>query len=127
MHILLADDNAINRKVMLQMLEKIGYRADVASDGAEVLRVLEHQTYDLILMDIQMPEVDGLEATRRIRKIWPDKPVIVALTAYALEGDRERCLEAGMDDYLSKPIKMDDLRDAMLQYEAWIAERTISI
>jgi len=126
MQILLADDNIINRKVILQMLDKMGYRADIASDGTEVLRALEHQTYDLILMDIQMPEMDGLEATSRIRTLWPEGPVIVALTAYALDGDRERCLEAGMDDYLSKPIKMGELRDAMMQYEAWVADRVIN-
>jgi len=120
--ILLAEDNAVNRKVMLQMLRKLGYRADVAADGLEVIKALSRQHYDLVLMDIQMPEVDGLEATRQIRERWQKGPVIVALTAYALEGDRERCLEAGMDGYIAKPVKMDDLRDALLHCEAQVLE-----
>lgn len=112
--ILLAEDNAVNRKVALLMLERLGYRADVATDGYEVLRALQRQKYDLVLMDIQMPEMDGLEATRRIRELWPTGgPAIIAITAYALEGDREKCLCAGMDDYISKPIKLDELRAAI--------------
>jgi CheY-like chemotaxis protein len=118
MNILLAEDNAVNRKVMLQMLKKLGYRADVAADGIEVIRALERQHYDLVLMDIQMPEMDGLEAASRIRKLWPaaEQPRIVALTAYALEGDRERCLDAGMDDYISKPVMKEDLEGIIMKY-----------
>lgn len=113
MRILLAEDNAVNQKVMLQMLKNLGYRADVAADGLKVLKALELQPYDLVLMDIQMPGMDGFETTREIRKCWPNGPVIIALTAYALEGDRERCLDAGMDDYLSKPVKLDRLVDVL--------------
>ncbi len=93
------------------MLKKIGYRADVACNGLEVLRALERQPYDVILMDIQMPEMDGLEAARSIRKRWPasKQPKIIAITAYAMEGDQKMCLDAGMDDYISKPVKMDEL------------------
>jgi len=117
LHILLAEDNPVNKKVVSQMLKKLGHRADVASDGTEVLLALEKQRYDLVLMDIQMPEMDGLEAACRIRKRWPaaEQPRIIALTAYALEGDRERCLESGMDGYISKPVRLEDLREALLQ------------
>jgi PAS domain S-box-containing protein len=115
MRILLAEDNDVNKKVMSRMLRKLGYRADMASNGLEVLKALERQTYDLVLMDIQMPEMDGLEAASQIRKRLPasEQPRIIALTAYAMEGDRERCLEAGMDGYIAKPVKMEDLRAAL--------------
>jgi CheY-like chemotaxis protein len=117
LHILLAEDNPVNKKVVSQMLKKLGYQADVASDGREVLSALEKQHYDLVLMDIQMPEMDGLEAASRIRTRWPasEQPHIIALTAYALEGDRERCLESGMDGYISKPVRLEDLREALMQ------------
>ncbi|HWQ19608.1 MAG TPA: PAS domain S-box protein [Methanotrichaceae archaeon] len=126
MRILMAEDNAVNQKVILQMLRKLGYRADVAADGIEALKALELQDYDLVLMDIQMPEMDGFETTNEIRKRWPagKQPRIIALTAYALKGDRERCLEAGMDGYIAKPVKMDDLRAALLRCEAQMLKRS---
>ncbi|HEY5551176.1 MAG TPA: PAS domain S-box protein [Opitutaceae bacterium] len=114
--ILLAEDNAVNQKVALLMLAKNGYRADVAGNGLEVLEAVRRQTYDVILMDVQMPEMDGIEATRRLLQVRPDpsqRPWIVAVTANAMEGDREICVEAGMDDYISKPIKIPDLLAAL--------------
>ncbi|HWQ18503.1 MAG TPA: ATP-binding protein [Methanotrichaceae archaeon] len=128
MCILMAEDNAVNRKVVLKMLGKLGYRADVAADGIEALKMMDLKAYDLVLMDIQMPEMDGLDATREIRKRWPEEeqPCIVALTAYALEGDREKCLEAGMDGYIAKPVKMEDLRAALLYCEGQIIKRSES-
>jgi len=116
LRILLAEDNPVNQKVTLQMLRKIGYKADVASNGLEVLQALESQAYDIILMDIQMPEMDGLEAARKIREGWHNGPKIIAITAYALEGDRDRCLNVGMDDYISKPIQMDELRSKLIKW-----------
>ena len=115
LQILLAEDNLVNQKVTGAMLKKLGHRADVAANGLEVLQALERQHYDLILMDVQMPEMDGLEAAREIRRRWPgpDRPVIVAMTAMALEGDREMCLDSGMEDYISKPVKMDMLKTAL--------------
>jgi len=108
--ILLAEDNLINQKVALQILRVLGYRADVAQDGEEVLKLLETQSYDLILMDVQMPNLDGLEATRIIRLRYPDRNIrIVAMTANAMSSDRDNCLAAGMDDYLSKPISILEL------------------
>jgi signal transduction histidine kinase/CheY-like chemotaxis protein len=118
LRILLAEDNEVNRKVALLMLERLGNKADVAVDGIEVLEALRRQTYDLVLMDIQMPRMDGLETTRRIREEPAGRrPRIVAMTANALLGDREACLAAGMDDYLSKPMRLDDLRGALLRTE----------
>ena len=117
MRILLAEDNEVNQMVALKMLEKIGYQADVAANGQEVLQALERQDYDLILMDVQMPEMDGLETSKKIRKQWPNGPKIIAMTAYALEGDREKCLDAGMDDYISKPVRLEELQSRLNQIE----------
>ncbi|MFB3132901.1 MAG: PAS domain S-box protein, partial [Rhodothermales bacterium] len=121
LHILLAEDNVVNQKVALRMLQRLGYRADVASNGCEVVEAVQRQHYDVVLMDMQMPEMDGLEATRRVRDDFPAErqPYIIALTANAMEGDRDRCLEAGMDDYLSKPVKLDALGKALAQYLVW--------
>lgn len=123
MQILLVDDNPVNQKVALRLLQQLGYRADVATTGAEAIRALEQKPYDMVLMDVQMPELDGLEATRRIRarQQQPDAPphlkrpvAIIAMTANAMHGDREKCLAAGMDDYLAKPIRAEALQ-ALLQ------------
>jgi CheY-like chemotaxis protein len=109
--ILLAEDNMVNQMMAILMHKKLGYNADKVANGLEVLLALESKSYDLILMDVQMPEMDGLQATREIRRRWPSGgPKIVALTAHAIAGDREKCLEAGMDDYLCKPINLEDLK-----------------
>jgi CheY-like chemotaxis protein len=115
LRILVAEDNVINQKVALLLLRQLGYAADVAADGEETLAALRRQRYDVILMDVQMPGMDGLEAARRIRDEWPaeERPRIIAVTANALREDRETCLAAGMDDYLSKPVLLEDLRVAL--------------
>ncbi|HYN37230.1 MAG TPA: response regulator [Actinomycetota bacterium] len=114
LRILLTEDNPVNQKLALKLLEKMGYGADVAGNGLEAIESVERQTYDVILMDVQMPEMDGLEATRQIIKRWGDKrPRIVAMTADAMQGDRERCLNAGMDEYLTKPIRTGELVAAL--------------
>lgn len=111
MRILVAEDNPSNQRVLVEILKRIGYRADAVADGREVIEALERQSYDLVLMDVKMPDMDGITATQVIRKLHPEKtPKIVAITAYALEGDREKCLEAGMDGYIAKPVKIKDLR-----------------
>ncbi len=115
--ILVAEDNVVNQKVITNILKRLGYRADVVANGLEVLDTLRRQSYDLILMDVQMPEMDGLTATRQIRTLWKTKnsdfqgecPYIIAMTANAMEGDRKICLDAGMDDYLSKPVRVEAL------------------
>jgi signal transduction histidine kinase/CheY-like chemotaxis protein len=108
--ILLAEDNTINQKVALRMLERLGYRADVAANGLEVIQAVQRQRYDVILMDVQMPVMDGVEATQKIRLMAPEKqPHIIAMTANALKGDREKYLAAGLDDYLSKPVRIHEL------------------
>ncbi|HEX2090006.1 MAG TPA: PAS domain S-box protein [Actinomycetota bacterium] len=115
LRVLVAEDNAVNQQLAVLLLQKLGYRADLAGDGTEVLEALERQPYDVVLMDVQMPEMDGMEATRRIHQRWPAerRPYIIAVTANAMEGDREACLAAGMDDYLSKPIREEELSAAL--------------
>ncbi len=115
LRILLAEDNVVNQKLAIRLLSQMGYRADIAANGLEVLQAVKRQPYDVILMDVQMPEMDGLEATRHLcEDISADRrPRFIALTANAMQGDREMCLEAGMDDYLSKPIRVDELVTAL--------------
>ena len=123
--ILIAEDNIVNQKVITNILKRLGYRADVVANGLEVLENLRRQSYDLILMDVQMPEMDGLTATRQIRTLWDtphgnfqgNSPHIIAMTANAMKGDQEKCLDAGMDDYLSKPINRGKLQELL---EHWI-------
>jgi signal transduction histidine kinase/DNA-binding response OmpR family regulator/tetratricopeptide (TPR) repeat protein len=117
LRILLAEDNVVNQKLALRILQQMGYRADVASNGIEAIECVQRQAYDVVLMDVQMPEMDGLEASRRIVARWQpgERPRIVAMTANAMQGDREMCLAAGMDDYLTKPIRVDQLVKALTQ------------
>jgi CheY-like chemotaxis protein len=120
LRILLAEDNVVNQKLALRILQQMGYRADLASNGIEAIESVERQTYDVVLMDVQMPEMDGLEATRQIAIRWPpgERPRIVAMTANAMQGDREMCIAAGMDDYLTKPIRVDQLVETLNQTAA---------
>jgi CheY-like chemotaxis protein len=113
LRILAVEDNATNQKLILLILERLGYRADSAYHGLEALESLGRHVYDVVLMDVQMPEMDGLEATRRIRQTLAVQPRIIAMTANAMESDRQACLDAGMDDYISKPIQVADLRAAL--------------
>lgn len=121
LRILIAEDNIVNQKVITNILKRLGYRADVVANGLEVIETLRRQSYDLILMDVQMPEMDGLTATRQIRTLWNsptgnfqgNPPYIIAMTANAMEGDREICLAAGMDDYIPKPVRLEVLMEKL--------------
>ena len=105
----------VNQKVALRLLGQMGYRADVAANGLEAVDAVGRQTYDVVLMDVQMPELDGFEASREINRRWPGsrRPRIVAMTANAMQGDRELCAAAGMDDYVAKPIRVEELVAAL--------------
>ncbi len=115
LRILLAEDNVVNQQVGVHLLHRMGYRADVVGNGLEVLEALRRQPYDVVLMDVQMPEMDGLTATERICQEWSpaERPRIVAMTANAMQGDKEMCLEVGMDDYISKPVQVEELGRAL--------------
>ena len=125
LRVLLCDDNLINQKVAVRLLQQMGYRADVANNGAEGLQAIDRKPYDMIFMDVQMPEMDGIEATRQIRERQKNPAAnenfkaviaIVAMTANAMQGDREKCIAAGMDDYLAKPVRPEDIRQVI---ERW--------
>ncbi|MCS7225743.1 MAG: response regulator [Gloeomargarita sp. SKYB31] len=123
LRILLAEDNPVNQKVALKQLESLGYKADVAANGQEALEMALRFPYDLVLMDCQMPVLDGFAATRRLHELHqegrlPQRPIVVALTANAMKEDREKCLAAGMDDYLSKPVNKEDLRQVLQRWQA---------
>ncbi|MDO8541876.1 MAG: PAS domain S-box protein [Opitutaceae bacterium] len=125
-HVLVAEDNTVNQKVALYMLSKLGFRADIAADGNEVMQAVQRQHYDIIIMDVQMPEMDGLAAARLLNERWPgrrERPWIIALTANAMQGDREACIAAGMDDYISKPMTTEELVAAMDRACAEIGKR----
>jgi CheY-like chemotaxis protein len=114
--ILLAEDNPVNQRVAILMLQRLGYRVDLAANGREALEAVERQRYDLVLMDVQMPEMDGLQAAREIRARFKGdhRPRIVAMTANASTSDRDDCFAAGMEGFLTKPVRTADLRTAIL-------------
>jgi|SRR5579875_1358971 len=118
--ILMAEDNAINQRVGKLILQRAGYDIDLVSDGNEALEAHRAHPYDVILMDCQMPTMDGFEASRQIRSLGKPQPVIIAVTANALVGEREKCIKAGMDDYLSKPFQAEQL---VAVVKKWIDER----
>jgi CheY-like chemotaxis protein len=114
LRILLAEDNPVNQKMAVRLLGKLGYRVDAVGNGLEVIEALRRQSYDLVLMDVQMPEMDGLEATQRIISIWGSmRPWITALTAGAMKENRDECLAAGVDDFLTKPMSMQKLEESL--------------
>ncbi|HVY71544.1 MAG TPA: response regulator [Verrucomicrobiae bacterium] len=118
LRILVADDNSVNLKIGQAYLEKMGYRPKLVANGVEVLAAMNRQPFDLIFLDVQMPEMDGYEAARQIRQKWPDagRPRLIAMTGNAMQGDREKCLEAGMDDYIAKPVRPKEMEAAILRW-----------
>jgi CheY-like chemotaxis protein len=124
--VLVAEDNPVNQKVAVRMLERVGLRPDVAGDGREAVTMCAFLPYDLIFMDCQMPEMDGYTAAAEIRKRQrPDGRVaIIAMTAEAMEGARERCLAAGMDDYIAKPVRLEDMTEAL---KKWVPEGSLFV
>ena len=119
LRLLLADDNAVNLKVGAMLLKRFGYTVDMVSNGVEVLQALESKTYDMVFLDVQMPEMDGYETARRIGEKWAgdeSRPRLVAMTGNAMQGDREKCLQAGMDDYISKPVRAEELRAVLVRW-----------
>lgn len=124
LRILIAEDNAVNQKLALRILSKLGYDAALAENGLEALEMVNRQQYDVILMDVQMPGMDGLEATRLIRKRLQLQPVIIAMTASAMKEDKDECLDAGMDDFLSKPVKPGDVVNTLIKWSNIINENT---
>ncbi|HEY0054918.1 MAG TPA: response regulator, partial [Pedobacter sp.] len=114
--ILIAEDDAMNQKMVIKVLNKLGYEPKMTSNGNEVLEEVSLNNYDVILMDVQMPEMDGLEATKMIRLCLSVQPTIIAMTANTLQGDRDMCIRAGMDDYISKPVKLEELVNVL---EKW--------
>jgi CheY-like chemotaxis protein len=116
LNILVAEDEPLNQKVLVDMLRKMGYRADAVENGLKAIEALEQKPYDLILMDVKMPRMDGIRATHEIRRRWPLVPKIIAITAYAMAGDREMCLDAGMDGYISKPVQKGELVSMLEKY-----------
>jgi CheY-like chemotaxis protein len=124
--ILIAEDNPVNQKLAVRLLNKLGYKKiDVVQNGVEVLEKLRYQFYEVILMDVQMPEMDGLEATRQIRATSGDQPVIIAMTANAMQGDRDECIQAGMNDYISKPIMLEIVVNVLEKWALEIKQRYI--
>jgi CheY-like chemotaxis protein len=116
LRILIAEDNGVNQKLAQRVLQKLGYQSQLVANGQEAVEAVTRRVYDLVLMDVQMPQMDGLEATRSIRQSSINQPLIIAMTANAIAGDREICIQAGMDDYISKPMKLEIL---MKTLEKW--------
>ena len=124
LEILVAEDNQVNQKVILHILHKLGYKPVLVEDGAKAVEEVRQRAYDIILMDMQMPEMDGMQATRFIREQLENQPVIIALTANTMEGDQEECLKAGMNDYISKPVRLEELTNKL---EKWSLAKMKSI
>jgi CheY-like chemotaxis protein len=126
MRILVAEDNLVNQKLALKVLDKLGYQPEIVANGQEVLDKTGDGAFDLIFMDVQMPEMDGLEATRMLRLCLQEQPVIIAMTANVMQGDRDACLQAGMDDYISKPLDLEELVRLLRKWGGAIGAKKIS-
>ena len=123
LHILVAEDNPVNQKWIKKILTKIGYQCEIAENGKVVLEIVSHEHFDLILMDVQMPEMDGMEASRMIRVCLETQPVIIAMTANVMQGDREECIQSGMNDYISKPVELNELLNMFEKWALLIKEK----
>ena len=126
LRILVAEDNPVNQKWIKKILSKIGYECAIAENGKVVLEIVGHEHFDLIFMDVQMPEMDGLEASRMIRVCLETQPVIIAMTANVMQGDREECIQSGMNDYISKPVELNVLLKILEKWAILIKEKKLS-
>ena len=126
LHILVAEDNPVNQKWIKKILSKIGYECEIAENGKVVLEIVGHEHFDLIFMDVQMPEMDGLEASRMIRVCLETQPVIIAMTANVMQGDRKECIQSGMNDYISKPVELNVLLKILEKWAILIKEKKLS-
>jgi CheY-like chemotaxis protein len=123
LRILIAEDNLVNQKIATKILSKLGYQPDIVNNGKEALEIVSQKHYDIILMDVQMPEMDGLEATRMIRTCLEVQPIIIAMTANVMQGDRDACMQSGMDDYMSKPIELKELLSHLEKWSLVLKDR----
>lgn len=125
LQILVAEDNSVGQKLVQSILSRLGYSINIVSNGVEVLKAFDNANYDLVFMDLEMPEMDGIEATQKLVEKFkgsPKQPLIIALTSNIMDGERNRCLDAGMKDYITKPFKLEDIYNAIVKWQPYLQD-----